>query len=67
MVRNGAEFISCFEMAAKHGCGPDARIIARKGDFGAEHAVEHVKVRRSPRDGNMEIVIQIAERPNDGY
>ncbi|QHB80513.1 hypothetical protein P6F35_gp80 [Sphingomonas phage vB_StuS_MMDA13] len=67
MVRNMGEFIGSVEQAAKYGVGPDSRCIARKGEFGAEHAVEHIKVRRNPLTGAMELVIQIAERPNDGH
>lgn len=67
MVRNMGEFISCVERAAQHGVGPASRCIARKGEFGAEHTVEHIKVRRNMRTGEMELIVQIAERPNDGY
>lgn len=67
MVRNMAEFIGSVEQAAKYGVGPHSRCIARKGEFGAEHVVEHIKVRQSPRTGQMELIIQIAERPNDGH
>lgn len=67
MVRNMGEFISSVEQAAKYGVGPESRCIARKGEFGAEHVVEHIKVRRNPISGAMELVIQIAERPNDGH
>lgn len=65
MVRSAEELISCVEQAARQfGLKPGARIIARKGDFGAEHNIEHVKV----RDGRfgLELVVQIAERPNAG-
>ena len=65
MVRNCGEFIACVEQGAGMGVGPESRIIARKGNFGAEHVIEHVKVRRG-NDGKMEMVVQIAERPNDG-
>lgn len=65
MVRNSGELVSSIEQAARQfGIGPGARIIARKGDFGAEHAVEHIKVRNG-RFG-PELVIQIAEAPNAG-
>ncbi len=67
MVRDMGEFIRCVEEAAKYGVGPHSRCIARKGDFGAEHVVEHIKVRQNPRTGQMELVVQIAERPNDGH
>lgn len=64
MVRNSGEFVACIEQAAKQfGMGPGCRIVARKGEFGAEHAIEHVKVRQG-RTG-MELIVQIAERPND--
>lgn len=66
MIRNAGELISAVEQGARQlDLGPGARVIARKGDFGAEHAVEHIKVRRG-RSGKMEMIIQIAERPNDG-
>lgn len=65
MVRNAEELISCVEQAARNfGLKPGARVIARKGDFGAEHNIEHVKVRNG-RFG-PELVIQIAEAPNAG-
>lgn len=65
MVRNAGEFVECIEQANRQfGLGPGARIVARKGNFGAEHAIEHVKVRQG-RFG-LELVVQIAERPNDG-
>lgn len=65
MVRNAGEFVECIEQATKQfGLGPGARIVARKGDFGAEHAIEHIKCRQG-RFG-LELVVQIAERPNDG-
>lgn len=67
MVRNMGEFISCVETAAGYGVGPHSRVIARKGEFGAEHVIEHVKVRKNPRTGEMELLVQIAERPNDGH
>ena len=65
MVRNAGEFIACVEQGAGMGIGPESRILARKGEFGAEHVIEHVKVRRG-RDGKMEMIVQIAERPNAG-
>lgn len=65
MVRNSGEFVDCLEQGNRmYGVGPDARIIARKGDFGAEHVIEHVKIRTGPR--GFEVVIQIAEAPNAG-
>jgi hypothetical protein len=65
MVRNAGEFVKCIEQATRQfGLGPDARIIARKGDFGSEHVIEHIKCRQG-RFG-PELVVQIAERPNDG-
>ena len=65
MVRNAGELISSIEQGARQfGLGPNARILARKGEFGAEHAIEHVKVREG-RFG-LEIVVQIADLPNDG-
>jgi hypothetical protein len=65
MIRNAGELISAIEQGARQmGLGPEARILARKGDFGAEHAIEHIKVRQG-RFG-LEIVVQIAEVPNDG-
>jgi hypothetical protein len=67
MVRNMGAFIGCVEEAAKYGVGPGSRCIARKGEFGAEHVIEHIKVRQNPRSGKMELVVQIAERPNDGF
>lgn len=67
MVRNCGEFIACVEQGAGMGVRPESRIIARKGEFGAEHVIEHVKVRRNPVSGAMEMVVQIAERPNDGH
>jgi hypothetical protein len=48
------------------GIRPESRILARKGEMGAEHVIEHVKVRRNPRTGHMEMIVQIAERPNAG-
>lgn len=67
MVRNMGEFISCVEQGAKMGVGPHSRVVARQGEFGAEHVIEHIKVRRHPVSGEMEMVVQIAERPNDGH
>jgi hypothetical protein len=65
MVRNAGELIGSIEQGAKQfGLGPGARVIARKGNFGAEHAIEHIKVREG-RFG-LEMVIQIAEQPNAG-
>lgn len=65
MVRTAEEFISCIETAARsHGLPPGARIVARKGAFGAEHAIEHIKI-RAGRNG-LELVVQIAEMPNFG-
>jgi hypothetical protein len=65
MVRNAGEFIECIEQASRNfGLGPGARIIARKGEFGAEHSIEHVKVRNG-RFG-PELIVQIAEQPNAG-
>lgn len=65
MVRNAHELISCIEQAsAQFGVGPATRIIARKGEFGAEHVIEHVKVRSGQR--GPELIVQIAEIPNAG-
>lgn len=65
MVRDTEQFISCIEQAAKQfGLGPGARIIARHGDFGTEHSIEHVKVREG-RHG-PELIVQIAMAPNAG-
>lgn len=66
MVRNMDEFIRSVEQASNYGIGPSSRCIARKGEFGAEHAVEHIKVRQNRKTGAMELIIQIADRPNDG-
>lgn len=66
MVRNCGEFIACVEQGAGMGIRPESRILARKGEMGAEHVIEHVKVRRNPRTGHMEMIVQIAERPNAG-
>lgn len=65
MVRNADELIRSIEQGARDfGLMPGARVIARKGDFGAEHNIEHIKIRQG-RFG-MEMVIQIAEAPNAG-
>jgi hypothetical protein len=65
MVRDVNEFVqSCIE-STKLGVTPDSRLVARVGDNGAEHAVEHVKVRQNFRTGRMEMILQISERPNE--
>lgn len=66
MIRNIGEFISSVEQGARMGVGPGSRVLARKGNFGAEHVIEHVKVRQNTITGQMEMIVQIADRPNDG-
>ena len=65
MVRSAEELIGCVEHAARSfGLKPGARVIARKGEYGAEHLIEHIKVRNG--SFGPELIVQIAEQPNAG-
>lgn len=64
MVRNAGELVDCIKSAVLNfGAGPRTRVIVRLGEFGAEHVLEHVKV-RGGRHG-PEVILQAAARPND--
>lgn len=65
MVPNAGALVDCVKQAVMgFNADPKTRVIVRIGEFGAEHVIEHVKVRGGMR--GPEIIIQAAERPNLG-